>query len=87
MKSTVLVVDDEEKLRRVVELQLKTAGFEVEQAGSAEEALKLTDGDRAEIEAVAAKRRGPEGDVYELERDRAGRHGSVMKYNLSAEPA
>jgi two-component system, NtrC family, response regulator AtoC len=38
------VVDDEEKLRRVVELQLKTAGFEVEQAGSAEEALKLTDG-------------------------------------------
>jgi DNA-binding NtrC family response regulator len=44
MKSTVLVVDDEEKLRRVVELQLKTAGFEVEQAGSAEEALKLTDG-------------------------------------------
>ena len=44
MKSTVLVVDDEEKLRRVVELQLKTAGFEVEQAGSAEDALKLTDG-------------------------------------------
>jgi len=44
MKPTVLVVDDEEKLRRVVELQLKTAGFEVEQAGSAEEALKLTDG-------------------------------------------
>ncbi len=44
MKATVLVVEDEEKLRRVVELQLKTAGFEVEQAGSAEEALKLTDG-------------------------------------------
>jgi DNA-binding NtrC family response regulator len=43
MKPTVLVVDDEEKLRRVVELQLKTAGFEVEQAGSAEEALKLAD--------------------------------------------
>ena len=50
-------------------------------------ALKLTDADRAEIEAVATKRRGPEGDVYELERDRAGRHGSIMKYNLSAEPA
>src|SRR6266849_3298544 len=47
MKSTVLVVDDEEKLRRVVELQLKTAGFEVEQAGSAEEALKLAD--RADV--------------------------------------
>ena len=50
-------------------------------------ALKLTDRDRAEIEAVTIKRRGPEGDVYELERDRAGRHGSIMKYNLSAEPA
>ena len=40
MKATVLVVEDEEKLRRVVELQLKTAGYEVEQAGSAEDALK-----------------------------------------------
>jgi DNA-binding NtrC family response regulator len=47
MKSTVLVVDDEEKLRRVVELQLKTAGFEVEQAGSAEDALKRAD--RADV--------------------------------------
>jgi len=43
MKATVLVVEDEEKLRRVVELQLKAAGFEVEQAGSAEEGLKLAD--------------------------------------------
>ena len=43
MKATVLVVEDEEKLRRVVELQLKTAGFDVEQAGTAEDALKLAD--------------------------------------------
>jgi DNA-binding NtrC family response regulator len=43
MKATVLVVEDEEKLRRVIELQLKTAGYEVEQAGSAEAALKLAD--------------------------------------------
>ena len=50
-------------------------------------ALTLTDDDRLEIEAVAAKRRGPDGDVYELERDRTGRHGSIMKYNLSAQPA
>ena len=28
---------------------------------------------------------GPKGDVYELERDRGGPHGSIMKYNLSAE--
>ena len=43
MKATVLVVEDEEKLRRVIELQLKTAGFEVEQASSAEGALRLVD--------------------------------------------
>lgn len=43
MKQRVLVVEDEEKLRRVVQLQLQTAGFEVDQAGSAEEALKLAE--------------------------------------------
>jgi DNA-binding NtrC family response regulator len=42
-KATVLIVEDEEKLRRVVELQLKGAGFEVLQAGSAEEALRHAD--------------------------------------------
>jgi two-component system, NtrC family, response regulator AtoC len=47
MKATILVVEDEEKLRRVVELQLKTAGFDVEQAGSAEEAMRLAD--RADV--------------------------------------
>jgi aryl-alcohol dehydrogenase-like predicted oxidoreductase len=49
--------------------------------------LALTDEDRADVEAVADKRRGPVGDVYELERDRNGRHGSIMKYNLNAERA
>jgi aryl-alcohol dehydrogenase-like predicted oxidoreductase len=48
-------------------------------------ALKLTDADRAEIEAVGARRHGPSGDVYELERDRKGRHGTIMKYNLNTE--
>jgi len=47
MKATILVVEDEEKLRRVIELQLKTAGYEVEQAGTAEDALKLAD--RADV--------------------------------------
>jgi aryl-alcohol dehydrogenase-like predicted oxidoreductase len=27
--------------------------------------------------------RGPRGDVYDLERDRDGRHGRIMRYNLS----
>jgi aryl-alcohol dehydrogenase-like predicted oxidoreductase len=46
-------------------------------------AVKLTDADRAEIGAVLAQRQGPEGDTFELERDREGRHGRIMKYNLS----
>ncbi len=41
MKQRVLVVEDEEKLRRVIELQLRSAGFEVDQAGSAEEASSI----------------------------------------------
>jgi len=46
--------------------------------------LSLEETDRADIEAVVSKRQGPEGDVYELERDRSGRHGAIMKYNLNA---
>jgi DNA-binding NtrC family response regulator len=40
---TVLVVEDEDKLRRVIELQLKGAGFDVLQAADAEAALRLCD--------------------------------------------
>ena len=41
MKPTILVVEDEAKLRRVLQLQLQGAGFDVLEAGSAEEGLKL----------------------------------------------
>ncbi|MBV8821045.1 MAG: sigma-54-dependent Fis family transcriptional regulator [Acidobacteriaceae bacterium] len=41
MKATILVIEDEDKLRRVVELQLKSAGFDVLQAGTAEAGLRL----------------------------------------------
>ena len=40
-KPTILVVEDEEKARRVVGLHLSGAGFAVKAAGSAEEAWKL----------------------------------------------
>src|ERR1700683_4684697 len=43
MKKRILVVEDEEKLRRVLELQLTSAGFEVEKAGTAEAALQLAE--------------------------------------------
>jgi len=46
--------------------------------------LPLTPADQAEIDAVLAERKGPVGDTFELERDRSGRHGAIMKYNLNA---
>jgi aryl-alcohol dehydrogenase-like predicted oxidoreductase len=49
----------------------------------AELALDATD--IAAIDAVLAEGRPIEGEVYALERDRGGRHGAIMKYNLSRE--
>ncbi|MBN9275411.1 MAG: aldo/keto reductase, partial [Mesorhizobium sp.] len=46
--------------------------------------LELDKDDLAVIQAVIDKSSGLEGDVYTLERDRAGRHGSIMHYNLNA---
>jgi DNA-binding NtrC family response regulator len=43
MKKRILVVEDEEKLRRVVELQLLSSGFDVDKAASAEEGLRVVD--------------------------------------------
>jgi aryl-alcohol dehydrogenase-like predicted oxidoreductase len=45
--------------------------------------FSLDAADLAAIAAVLAQRRPLHGDVYTLERDRAGRHGRVMKYNLA----
>ena len=45
--------------------------------------LDLSAGDLADIEAVLSQARPLDGDVYSLERDRTGRHGSIMKYNLN----
>jgi aryl-alcohol dehydrogenase-like predicted oxidoreductase len=45
----------------------------------------LDAGDRTAIDAVLAKRHGPVGDTYALERDKEGRHGRIMKYNLNRE--
>ncbi len=39
--------------------------------------------DRAAIGALLERCPGPLGDTYTLERDRTGRHGSIMKYNLN----
>jgi DNA-binding NtrC family response regulator len=41
LRQTILVIEDEEKLRRVIGLNLSSAGFDVKAAGSAEEGFKL----------------------------------------------
>jgi aryl-alcohol dehydrogenase-like predicted oxidoreductase len=46
--------------------------------------LQLTADDHAAIDAFLAETPVPPGDVYELERDREGRHGRIMRYNLNA---
>lgn len=47
--------------------------------------LALTKEDFAQINHVLARAEPVPGDVYALERDRNGKHGSVMKYNLNTQ--
>jgi aryl-alcohol dehydrogenase-like predicted oxidoreductase len=46
-------------------------------------AVELDSADLAKIAAVTQRHAGPEGDVFTLERDRQGRHGRIMKYDLN----
>lgn len=46
--------------------------------------LVLDDGQRQRVADALAQLRQPPGDVYELERDREGPHGRIMRYNLNA---
>jgi aryl-alcohol dehydrogenase-like predicted oxidoreductase len=47
----------------------------------------LDDDDHALIASVTDRRQGPPGDIYDLERDRHSPHGSIMKYELNAQPS
>ena len=46
--------------------------------------IQLSDADRALLAAICDRRTGPLGDCYELENDRTGRHGSIMRHNQNA---
>ncbi|WP_425038352.1 aldo/keto reductase [Primorskyibacter sp. S187A] len=48
--------------------------------------VRLDPEDYATIDAILAKAPGPQGPVFGLERDRNGRHGRIMKYNLNTKP-
>ena len=45
--------------------------------------IKLDEEDITQLELLTKNLTQPAGDVYELERDRAGKHGRIMKYNLN----
>lgn len=59
MRNRVLIVEDEDKLRRVLQLQLQSSGFDVEQASSAEEGLRLID--RADLVLTDLRLPGMDG--------------------------
>ncbi len=48
--------------------------------------LRLDAAELAAINNIIGRRQGPCGDVYDLERDRSGAHGRIMKYELNALP-
>jgi aryl-alcohol dehydrogenase-like predicted oxidoreductase len=48
--------------------------------------LRLHANELALIANLIGRRQGPAGDVYDLERDRSGAHGRIMKYELNALP-
>jgi aryl-alcohol dehydrogenase-like predicted oxidoreductase len=48
--------------------------------------LRLRADELSAIENVLGRRQGPLGDVYDLERDRSGPHGRIMRYELNALP-
>ncbi len=53
-------------------------------AGNAEAfGFTLSEGDLARIRRLTEAAPGPGGDVFELERDRDGPHGRIMKYDLN----
>ena len=45
--------------------------------------FKLDLDDINEIEKVIKQRKGPSGDVFDIERIKEGPHGSIMRYNLN----
>ena len=52
-------------------------------ANAAIASIRLTHQDERDLAAILSEANALDGDVYALERDRAGRHGSIMKYNLN----
>ena len=65
MKSKVLIVDDEEHLRRFMRLTLEAAGYEVEEASNGSDAVSLY-GDGSKLDVVVLDQRMPGMDGLEV---------------------
>jgi two-component system cell cycle sensor histidine kinase/response regulator CckA len=49
---TVLLVEDEDSVRKITAMQLESLGYRVQEASSGEEALRLTQGNREKIDLL-----------------------------------
>jgi len=76
MKKRILVVEDEEKLRRVIELQLSSTGFDVDKAATAEEGLKIAD--RADLILTDLRLPGMDGVTFLSQIRRQNAHVPVV---------
>jgi DNA-binding NtrC family response regulator len=76
MKKRILVVEDEEKLRRVIELQLASSGFDVDKAATAEEGLKIAD--RADLILTDLRLPGMDGVQFLSQIRRQNAHVPVV---------
>ena len=47
--------------------------------------FNLEEADLQILQTIVDKAAGPKGPFYELERDKKGKHGAIMKYNLNAD--
>lgn len=47
------------------------------------DSFSLDANDLKEIANITSQSKGPKGPFYELERDKTGKHGAIMKYNLN----
>ena len=88
MSKTILVVDDSASMRQVVAIALKSASFEVFEAGSGEEALAFLDGRRVNLIISDVNMPGIDGItlVQEVKKRPAYKFTPVMMLTTESQP-
>lgn len=87
MKARILIIEDEERLRRVIEVQLRAAGYDVDQAPTAELGMPMAD--RANLILTDLRLPGKDGLTFlrELRQRRLNAPVVVMTAFSSVETA